>query len=112
MKTTHMKTTLVKSTLALLVLAASATTVARAADATAPQATAPQAAALTAEQRIDALILENQALAEQVRRLASEAARPRTREEAFASCMQAAGGKTSAMAAESIGSHCAQLLKN
>ena len=73
-------------------------------------ATAPSAP-LSAEQRIDALIQQNQALVEQVKRLATEADRPKTREEAFASCMQAARGQSSAMAAESIGSHCDQLLK-
>lgn len=50
-------------------------------------------------------------LADDVARLRTEMARPRTREEAFAQCMQAARGATSAMAAESIGEHCDLLLK-
>lgn len=63
---------------------------------------------MTDAQRLDTLIKENQRLVEENTRLNS---RPQTKEEAFAVCMQAAGSATNAMAAESIGEHCDQLLK-
>lgn len=63
---------------------------------------------MTDQERIDALIRQNQQLVAEVARLA---ARPATREETFAMCMQAARGQSGAMAVESIGSHCAALLK-
>jgi hypothetical protein len=63
------------------------------------------------KERIDYLIKQNQMLLEENIKLKGQCERPSTKEEAFASCMQAAKGGTSAMAAESIGSHCAQLLK-
>lgn len=66
---------------------------------------------LTDQQRIDSLIKQNQMLIEDNARLATLANRPRTPEEAFAVCMQSAKGQTSAMAAESIGEHCDQILK-
>lgn len=69
------------------------------------------AAPLSERQRIESLIRENQSLMEANQRLRIEAERPKTKEEAFAACMQAAKGQTSPMAAESIGMHCDQLLK-
>lgn len=65
----------------------------------------------TDQQRIDSLIHQNQLLAESLASLRNEVERPRTREEAFATCMQAARGTSSAMAAESIGAHCDKLLR-
>jgi len=66
---------------------------------------------LSDKERIDALIKQNQMLIEDNMRLRAIAERPKTREEIFATCMQATKGETSAMAAESIGEHCDQLLK-
>jgi hypothetical protein len=63
------------------------------------------------QERIDSLVQQNQALIEEIKRLRVEAERPKTQEETFAACMQAAKGQTSPMAAESIGEHCDQLLK-
>ena len=65
----------------------------------------------TDQERIDSLIKQNQMLTELVTSLKIESERPRTKEEAFTDCMQAAKGSRSAMAAESIGGHCDQLLK-
>jgi len=67
-------------------------------------------ASMSDKERVDHLIKQNQILLESNARLASLAGRPKTPEEAFAVCMQAAKG-TSAMSAESIGEHCAQILK-
>ena len=67
--------------------------------------------ALTDQQRIDSLTHQNQMLVEEIKALQAEYERPRTIEETFAACMQAARGTTSAMAAESIGGHCDKLLK-
>jgi hypothetical protein len=64
-------------------------------------------APLTDSERIDSLIRQNQILLSENTRLARL---PRTKEEMFVSCMQAAKGQTSAMAAESIGGHCSKLL--
>ena len=66
---------------------------------------------LSDNQRIDSLIRQNQVLVEEIQRLRTEAERPKTKEEAFAACMQAAKGQISPMAAESIGGHCDLLLK-
>lgn len=65
------------------------------------------AAPLSDQARLDALIRQNQLLIEENARLN---ALPKTREQAFAACMQAAKG-AGAMAAESIGSNCRQLLR-
>jgi hypothetical protein len=59
---------------------------------------------------IDYLVRQDQLHTEEIARLKAELARPKTRQEAFAACMQAAKGQ-SAMAAESIGEHCDRLLK-
>lgn len=76
---------------------------------------AADASKLTAQktdrERIDSLIQQNQILIETIRSLKLESDRPKTREETFAVCMQAAKGETSPMAAESIGGHCDQILK-
>ncbi len=68
-------------------------------------------ASLSDSQRVDYLIRQNQLLVEEIQRLRIESARPKTKEDTFAACMQAAKGQTSAMAAESVGGHCDQLLK-
>ncbi len=60
---------------------------------------------------IDFLVRQDQVHTDEIARLKAESARPKSRAEAFAACMQAARGQTSAMAAESIGTHCDQLLK-
>ena len=65
----------------------------------------------TDHERIDSLLQQNQILIETIRSLKLESERPKTREEAFAACMQAAKGETSPMTAESIGGHCDQILK-
>jgi hypothetical protein len=65
----------------------------------------------TDQERIDSLIRENQMLTEMISGLKLESERPKTKEEAFVACMQAAKGSPSAMAAESIGGHCDQLLR-
>lgn len=72
-----------------------------------PAMTAPT----TDQQRIDSLIKQNQMLTDMVTRLRIDSERPKTKEEAFSACMQAAKGSSSAMAAESIGGHCDQLLR-
>ena len=64
----------------------------------------------TDQERIDSLIKQNQLLTEIITGLKAESERPKTREEVFTACMQAAKG-SSAMAAESIGGHCDQLLR-
>lgn len=66
---------------------------------------------MSERERVDYLLRQNQMLMEENQRLKAQAGRPRTKEETFAICMQAARGETSAMAAESIGGHCDQLLK-
>ena len=73
-------------------------------------ASAPPAT-MTDKERLDYLIRQNQLLTEDNSTLRTQCERPKTREEAFAACMQAAKGQTSPMAAESIGGHCDQLLK-
>lgn len=76
----------------------------------AQEKTAP-AAPMSDQERIDSLIKQNQLLLAENARLTSLADRPKTLEETFAVCMQSAKGQTSAMAAESIGSHCDRILK-
>jgi hypothetical protein len=72
----------------------------------------PEPIAFTsAEKRIDFLIKQNQTLIDENIALKGDCDKPKSKEEAFASCMQATKGGTSAMAAESIGIHCDQLLK-
>ena len=95
-----------KSALAVILLASSAVFAAQAAEPGSKAATS-----LTDSQRIDSLIQQNQLLVEEIQRLRAESDRPKSREEAFAACMQATKGQTSPMAAESIGGHCDQLLK-
>ena len=69
------------------------------------------AESLSDSQRIDYLLRLNQSLMEEIQRITADLERPKTKEQNFVACMQAAKGQTSAMAAESIGSHCNQLLK-
>lgn len=65
----------------------------------------------TDKERIDYLMRQSQRQSEEIAQLKTEVARPKSRQEAFAQCMQAAGTAPSAMAAESIGEHCDKLLK-
>lgn len=95
-----------KNTIAILLLASGFASAVCAAESR-PESTAP----MSDKQRIDGLIRQNQMLMEENARLKGQGTRSRTKEEAFAMCMQAAKGQTSPMAAESIGSHCDQLLK-
>jgi hypothetical protein len=67
--------------------------------------------AKSVQEQLDYLVKQNQMLLEEVRAMKSQLERPQTPEEVFATCMQAAKGGTSAMAAESIGSHCDKLLR-
>ncbi|MFZ6649400.1 hypothetical protein ACO0LO_26985 [Undibacterium sp. TJN25] len=68
-------------------------------------------ASMSERERVDYLLKQNQMLMEENTRLRSQSDQPKTKEEAFAICMQAAKGEKSAMAAESVGAHCDQLLK-
>ena len=68
-------------------------------------------APMTDKERIDQLIEQNRMLIAQNARLAEQCERPRTREEAFAQCMQAARGEKGAMATESVSANCRLLLK-
>lgn len=68
-------------------------------------------APLTDKERIDQLIEQNKMLIAQNARLAEQCERPKTKEEAFAQCMQAARGEKGAMATEAVGSNCRLLLK-
>lgn len=86
--------------LTLLLLAASFTAPALASD-----------AAMTDKERIDQLIQQNKALLAQNAQLLDQCDRPKSKEEAFAQCMQAARGDKGAMATESVGASCRQLLK-
>lgn len=70
----------------------------------------PAAAPMSDQERIDSLIKQNQQLLAENARLTSLANRPKTPAEAFAACMQSTTG-ASAMAAESIGRRCDQILK-
>ena len=95
-----------KSAIAILLVASSIDCTTQAAEP--PPVTA---APLSDSQRVDVLVRQNQLLLEEMQRLRIDSERPRTREDAFVACMQAAKGQTSPMAAESIGGHCDQLLK-
>ena len=77
----------------------------------APSATPPAATASDRE-RIDYLVRQEQLHAEEIARLKAEVARPRSRAELFATCMQAARSQTSAMGAEAVGEHCDRLWKD
>lgn len=79
--------------------------------ANAAEPAAPAQAPMSDKERIDFLIRQNKALVDENERLHGLCERPKTKEEAFAACMQAAKGDKSPMAAESIGEHCDQLLK-
>jgi hypothetical protein len=79
--------------------------------ATSAQERTASAAPMSEHERIDMLLKQNHMLMEENSRLRSLADRPQTKEEAFAMCMQAAKGDKGAMAAESVGGHCDQLLK-
>lgn len=75
---------------------------------------APASAAdapMTDKERIDQLIEQNKALIAQNTRLAEQCDRPKTKEEAFTQCMQAARGDKGAMATESVSANCRLLLK-
>jgi hypothetical protein len=66
---------------------------------------------LSDKERIDHLIQQNKMLIAQNAQLLEQCERPKTREEAFAHCMQAARGEKGAMATESVGATCRMLLK-
>lgn len=72
-----------------------------------PDGARAAAAPMSDKERLDALIRQNQQLMDENARLNAV---PKTPEQAFASCMQAAHG-AGAMAAESIGSNCKRLLR-
>jgi hypothetical protein len=95
-----------KSAIAFILVASSAVVAAHAGE---PNPTA--AVPLSDSQRIESLIRQNQLLVEEIQRLSIESERPKTKVEAFASCMQATKGQSNPMAAESIGEHCDLLLK-
>ncbi|SFG16860.1 hypothetical protein SAMN05518865_10933 [Duganella sp. CF458] len=63
------------------------------------------------KERIDQLLEQNRMLSAQNARLAEQCERPKTKEEAFALCMQAARGDKGAMATESVSANCRLLLK-
>ena len=67
--------------------------------------------ALGDKERIDQLIQQNKALLAQNAQLLELCERPKSKEEAFAQCMQAARGDKGAMARESVGASCRQLRK-
>lgn len=69
------------------------------------------AAPMSERERVDYLLKQNQMLMEENTRLRNLSDRPKTKEEAFAICMQAVRGEKSAMAVESVGGRCDQLLK-
>ena len=66
---------------------------------------------MTDKERIDQLIQQNKALIAQNALLIEQCERPKTTEEAFAHCMQAARGDKGAMATESVSANCRLLLK-
>lgn len=68
-------------------------------------------AQMSDKDRIDQLIQQNKALTAQNTLLLEQCDRPKTKEEAFAQCMQAARGEKSAMATESVSANCRLLLK-
>jgi hypothetical protein len=100
------KTVAMKNTFAFVLVAATT-----AFGAYAAEPSSQPAESLSDSQRIDYLLRLNQSLMDEIQRLTADFERPKTKEETFVACMQAAKGQTSAMAAESIGSHCDQLLK-
>lgn len=103
-----MKSSRLKNSCAVLVLALGIAPIARA-DANAAPTTA---AASTDGERIAFLIAQDQRHSAEIARLEAEiAARPKNKEEAFATCMQATRGQSNPMTAESIGEHCDRLLK-
>jgi hypothetical protein len=63
------------------------------------------------KERIDQLIQQNKMLIAQNTILLEQCDRPKTKEEAFAQCMQAARGEKGAMATESVSANCRLLLK-
>ena len=95
-----------KSAIVSILVASGAAVASHAAE---PNPTA--ATPLSDSQRIESLIHQNQLLVEQIQRLTIDLERPRTKAEAFASCMQATKGQTNPMAAESIGEHCDLIMK-
>lgn len=62
--------------------------------------------------RIEQMSRQLELLTDEISKLRTEVARPKTKAEAFAFCMQATKTASSAMAAESIGEHCDRLLKD
>jgi len=68
-------------------------------------------APMTDKERIDQLLEQNRMLIAQNTLLAEQCERPKTKEEAFAQCMQAARGEKGAMATESVSANCRLLLK-
>lgn len=68
-------------------------------------------APMTDKERLDQLIEQNKMLIAQNARLAEQCERPKTKEETFAQCMQAARGEKGAMATESVSANCRLLLK-
>ena len=66
---------------------------------------------MTDKERIDQLMEQNKMLIAQNTRLSEQCDRPKTKEEAFAQCMQAARGEKGAMATESVSANCRLLLK-
>ncbi len=74
--------------------------------------TAPSTAPATDSERIAFLVEQDRRHGEDIARLeAALAAKPKSKEEAFAMCMQATRGQANPMTAESIGEHCDRLLK-
>ncbi|MCE3264154.1 MAG: hypothetical protein K0R43_3233 [Pseudoduganella sp.] len=68
-------------------------------------------APLSDKERIEHLIEQNKMLLAQNAQLMEQCERPKTKEEAFAQCMQAARGDKGAMATESVSATCRLLLK-
>lgn len=68
-------------------------------------------APMTDKERIDQLIEQNKMLIAQNTLLTQQCERPKTKEETFAQCMQAARGEKGAMATESVSANCRLLLK-
>jgi hypothetical protein len=95
-----------------LLLSASLVSFGVSANPTAPAVPARPASAATDKDLIDYLLRQDQLHTEEIARLKEEVARPKSRAELFANCMQAARSQTSAMGAEAIGGHCDRLLKD
>jgi hypothetical protein len=77
-----------------------------------PAAPARPASAASDRELIEYLLRQDQLHTEEIARLKEEVARPKSRAELFANCMQAARSQTSAMGAEAVGGHCDRLLKD